>query len=66
MLDDTYGMHVQTNALLELPPSQFVAWDLGSFVSDQSQEKFRVKRKEKKKKRIIGTDGDKNIGLKFL
>ncbi len=34
--DDTYEMHDQANAPLELPPSQVVAWDPVSFVSDKS------------------------------
>lgn len=32
-LDDTYEMHDQTNAPLELLPSQVVVWDPESFVS---------------------------------
>lgn len=39
--DDTYEMHDQANAPLELPPSQIVAWDLVSFVSDKSIYKFK-------------------------
>jgi len=35
MSDDTYEMHDQTNAPLELPPSQVVAGDPVSFVSDK-------------------------------
>lgn len=35
MPDDTYEKHDQTNAPLELPPSQVVAGDPVSFVSDK-------------------------------
>jgi hypothetical protein len=41
MSDDTYEIHDLTNAPLELPPSQVVAWDPVSFVSEKNVKKIK-------------------------
>jgi hypothetical protein len=41
MSDDTYEMHDLTNTPLELPPSQVVAWDPVSFVSEKNVKKTK-------------------------
>lgn len=55
MSNDTYGMRVHSHAPLEPPPSQFVALDRGSFVSDEEIMKIKKQSNHEggKKKNII-------------